>query len=86
MTCTRERQRQRDAAAKTVRQEAQAARRVEEVATNKYEETQELVSSLTPLGSDFSGLRLNKTNLLGEVVIKCHVYLSKVAALNWSRT
>ena len=46
--CGRERQRQRVAAAKTVRQEAAAAKRLEEVATNKFDEVQEMVSSLAP--------------------------------------
>ena len=75
--CARERQRQCDAAAKTVRQEALAARRVEEVATNKYEETQELVSSLVPLSSDPPSVVSDQNQLVGGFIIK----FPKAAAL-----
>jgi hypothetical protein len=73
--CARERQQQRDAAAKTVRQEAAAAKRLDEVATNKYDETQEMVSSLAPLGNRLPTWCLTRNSLSVETVIKCQTYL-----------
>jgi hypothetical protein len=73
--CGRERQRQRDAAAKTVRQEAAAARRLEEVATNKFDEVQEMVSSSAPLGTGSQHNVDHKQHVLWKF-IKCQTPIS----------
>jgi hypothetical protein len=49
MILYRQRQRQRDAAAQKAKQEAQAAKKLEDVLCTKFDETTDLVSSSTPV-------------------------------------